>query len=370
MSLKRRIRGFTLVELLVVIGIIALLISILLPSLNRARQMANLIYCQSNLRQVGQLVQLYAASNNGYLPPLNGFSVYTPNVYNGYWQEYRWHDLLTLLVTPAQLSANQAYFPYTTPLAANHPVHTLQAYHDVDVPPEARPDYSTKPGPYGSTPNNSFGNPFNGFMDGNACDYTACYRVFMGEAQGGQDPLVGSYPGGGKKYIIRQQSSIKRPTQVFEMWDGACFDDGVYNWGALPTAKDIDSWNIYNCGMCYPQAMTSGVGPQPGWWNNGIYGNKISLGTGDAADGFPGSTNPGVTTLTVLQRQNRDATNTMAPGYPFTSTFSHEYDWCMMRFRHMGNTTLNVLFVDGHCDSRQLGQVILSDICTNAPMNL
>lgn len=68
-------RGFTLVELLVVIGIIAVLISILLPALAKARRAANTLACQSNLRQLGIGLTMYANDNRGFIMR----SWYAPN---------------------------------------------------------------------------------------------------------------------------------------------------------------------------------------------------------------------------------------------------------------------------------------------------
>src|SRR5262245_22418399 len=88
--------GFTLVELLVVIGIIALLVGILLPTLSKARESANAVKCMSNMRTLGTALQMYTGENKGSMPVgfvKDGFQINdSATIYKG--EDHDWTTLL------------------------------------------------------------------------------------------------------------------------------------------------------------------------------------------------------------------------------------------------------------------------------------
>ena len=105
-----RRRGFTLVELLVVIGIIALLISVLLPALNKARAASRTTVCLSNLRQMGMAWQMYLQESKGRLPH-SIWHTAPPNVSGAKWDEFIWRGFWFGILNQYKVSSSQLLCP-------------------------------------------------------------------------------------------------------------------------------------------------------------------------------------------------------------------------------------------------------------------
>src|SRR5690349_3421356 len=88
--MRRRCSGFTLVELLVVIGIIAVLMGILLPSLSKARKSSRRLKCQATLRQYGSAQLMYVGEQKGWCVPIKTETGSSPKGVYGTLTYMRW----------------------------------------------------------------------------------------------------------------------------------------------------------------------------------------------------------------------------------------------------------------------------------------
>lgn len=146
--MKRTADGFTLVELLVVISIIALLVSILLPALNNAREQAKFTICKTNLRQVGLAQMTYAADYNNRLTPGNlawSTGIYAGLATGGWHGDTDGHKNLGHLLpggppktsTSLITAVNNGYLPL--PISAKHvfycPTDKIDRYYNTEVVP-------------------------------------------------------------------------------------------------------------------------------------------------------------------------------------------------------------------------------------------